>query len=78
MIDPKVMDTLHPPSFVEQAPGTEEEYETQLDLYRKLRDLHYKWGIAIGGVSFLVFLFFVTYHVISKIRGNEKNTKMNN
>ena len=26
----------------------------------------------------MVFLFFVTYHVFSKIRGNEKNIKMNN
>ena len=28
--------------------------------------------------AFLVVLFFVTYHVISKLRGNEKNASMNN
>ena len=26
----------------------------------------------------LIFLFSVTYHVISKLRGNEKNPQMNN
>ena len=61
MIDPKVMDTLYPPSFVERrSASTEEEYETQRDLYYELFYLHYKWRIAIFGVSFLVFLFFVT------------------
>ena len=38
----------------------------------------YKCKTTVLGVGFLVFLFFFTYHVISKIRGNEKNTKMNN
>jgi len=29
-------------------------------------------------VTFFVFLFYITYHVISKVRDNEKNKKMNN
>jgi len=33
---------------------------------------------CLYGIAALIFLANVTYHVISKIRGNEKNVQMNN
>jgi len=33
--------------------------------------------MLFNGVVFLSFLTYVVYHVISKLRGNEKNQKMN-
>jgi len=45
-------------------------YELKTKLYVNFT---YEFGVAA-----LIFVTYVTYHVISKIRGNEKNGQMNN
>ena len=80
MIDPTAIDFLHPHSFIEEEPGSSpsQNLEEGLPEYFKRKKMSYTWKAAVFGASFLVFLFFITYHVISKIRRNEKNTNMNN
>jgi len=74
---------LYPQSFIEDKPGKsiEESWEARdkiNEFSKELRNRVLTWEMAVFGACFFVFLFFFTYHVISKIRGNERNTKMNN
>ena len=69
------------PSFIEDSPGDADAKAFGWEYYYKYQDVydHTKtWRIVVHEISFAVFVFFFTYHVISKLRGNEKNTKMNN
>ena len=49
-----------------------------MNSYFELKDKVYLAFTYLFGDAALSFLTYVTYHVISKIRGNEKNPMMNN
>jgi len=52
---------------------TEQEAELALNEYYELKDDVYRCLITENALVVLVSLTYVTYHVISKLRGNEKN-----
>jgi len=57
---------------------TDKEVQIALKWYHELEDTIFLWINTEHGVTALIFLTSVTYHVISKIRGNEKNVQQNN
>jgi len=55
-----------------------EDFEKALgQYYEHYSEVDYALAI-IDFIAFLIFLAYVVYHLISKMRGNEKNVKMNN
>ena len=70
---------LCPAKFIEiHGPSQEEEKNTFNASYYERRD-NVILAIAIEDVAvLLVFVMYVLYHLISKLRGNEKNVHMNN
>ena len=57
---------------------TDKEVQIALKWYHELKDTIYLWINNENGVAALIFLTYVTYHLISKLRGNEKNAQQNN
>ena len=81
MIDQRVMDIHGPLSRIEHDPRgpTSKEVQIMWDRYFEIKEFIYTWWVSfVLGATLLVFMFYVTYHVISKVRGNEKNKKLNN
>jgi len=72
----------HEPTIAElvetNEPTIAEQKQILLPLYLDLKDTVQDSLITIYGVAALAFLTYVIYHVISKLRGNEKNVQMNN
>jgi len=56
----------------------DEEFADDLGQYRELSDKEDKITTWLFGLASLIFLMYLIYHVISKIRGNEKNVQLNN
>ena len=56
----------------------DEEFADSLGQYRELRDEIFAIKTWLYGLAFMIFLTYLNYHVISKLRGNEKNVKLNN
>jgi len=56
---------------------TDKEVEYALKWYYEMKDTVYAWLVSELGVAVLIFLMYVTYHLISKLRGNERNVSMN-
>jgi len=54
---------------------TDKEVQIALKWYYELKDTIYEWVNTDYGVAALIFLTYVTYHLISKFRGNEKNVQ---
>jgi len=75
----KTDEMMLPAEFIETlGPSQEEERNTISASYYERRDNVY-FAIAIeDGATLLVFVMYVLYHLISKLRGNEKNVHMNN
>ena len=57
---------------------TDKEVQIALKWYYELKDTIFVWIKTENGVAALIFLTYVTYHLISKLRGNEKNAQQNN
>jgi len=57
---------------------TDKEVQIALKWYYELKDTIFVWINTDYGVASLIFLTYVTYHLISKLRGNEKNLQQNN
>jgi len=57
---------------------TDKEVQILNKWYYELKDTVYLWINTENGVAALIFLTYVTYHLISKLRGNEKNVHQNN
>ena len=68
-----------PAGFIEiHGPSLAEERQTTNDAYQELRDDVYLTGTVLYGAALLIFVTYEIYHLISKLRGNEKNVRMNN
>jgi len=57
---------------------TDKEVDIILKWYHELIDTIYLNENTNFGVAALIFLTYLTYHLISKVRGNEKNVQQNN
>jgi len=57
---------------------TDTEVDSALRWYYEHRDTILTCVVALYGIATLIFLTYVVYHVISKLRGNETNVQMNN
>jgi len=70
---------FHPVELIEiHGTPPAEELSNSLGPYHELsnqRDVILAW---INGLGLLIFLMYLIYHMISKIRGNEKNVQLNN
>jgi len=72
-------ETLRPTEFIEShGPSLEEENKIIWDSYFELKQDVYSTLNVEDGVALLVVYTYVIYHLISKLRGNEKNAQMNN
>ena len=56
----------------------DEEFAYDLGQYRELKDERFTIFTWVSGLAFLIFLMYLIYHLISKLRGNEKNVQLNN
>jgi len=72
-------ETMCPTEFIEiHGPSLEEEHKIVYDSYFELLDDVYSTLTVEFGVALLIIYAYVIYHLISKLRGNEKNLHMNN
>ena len=55
-----------------------EDFENTLGPYNELTDDVLEISAIMDFIAMQIFLTYVVYHLISKMRGNEKNIKMNN
>jgi len=68
-----------PVEFIEHTGTTaSEDYANTMNSYFEMKHKVLLTFSYLFGVAALIFMTYVTYHVISKIRGNEKNALMNN
>jgi len=68
-----------PVEFIEiHGPGFAEEKQIILEAYHELYDNVFCAETYLYGAALFILLTYVIYHVISKVRGNEKNGPMNN
>ena len=68
-----------PVEFIEiRGPGFAEEKQIILGPYLELKDNVYLTETVLYGAALFILWTYVIYHVISKVRGNEKNGPMNN
>jgi len=68
-------DLVRPVELASNAAVTDKEVQIALKWYFELKDTIYSWYNTELGVVALIFLTYVTYHLISKLRGNEKNAQ---
>jgi len=70
---------FHPVELIEiHGTPPDEEFAYDLGQYRELKDEVFTIKTCLFGLALLIFLMYLIYHVISKLRGNEKNIKLNN
>ena len=75
----KTDEMIYPAEFIEtHGPSEEEEKNTFLNSYFERLDNVIFVTTIEEGAALLVFVMYVLYHLISKLRGNEKNAHMNN
>ena len=75
----EVKEIFHPVELIEIRGTTpDEEFAYDLGQYGELSDEENTISTWLFGLAFLIFLMYVIYHVISKVRGNEKNVQLNN
>ena len=68
----------YPVELIEHRGATaDEEFESTVSWYSEVYNKVFLTLTYLFGVAALIFLTYVTYHVISKLRGNEKNPQMN-
>jgi len=72
-------EAMCPTEFIEiHGPSLEEEQMAKTASYHELKDdVNFTFHVE-DGVALLVLYAYVIYHLISKLRGNEKNLHMNN
>ena len=73
----EIEELMRPLELASHSEVTDKEYQSALKWYYELYDTVYTWILTEDGVAFLIFLMYVTYHLISKLRGNERNVSMN-
>ena len=81
MRTPNTVDSemMCPAGFIEiNGPSLDEEQQTTIDAYYELRDDVNSTQTVLMPVALLIFVTYEIYHLISKLRGNEKNVRMNN
>ena len=66
----EVDELTRPVELVENSRVTAEEAQIALKMYDELYDTVWTWKVSEYGVAVLIFLMYVTYHLISKFRGN--------
>ena len=71
-------DFERPVELASNSAVTDKEAQIALNWYYELADTIILWMNTEFGVAALIFLTYVTYHLISKLRGNEKNVQQNN
>ena len=74
----EVEELAHPLALIESSGISAEELQSLNDWSGELFDRVLQYSAVLLGIGTLTCLTYVTYHVISKLRGNEKNVKMNN
>ena len=75
----EVKEIFHPAEFIETYGTTpDEKFAYDLGQYQELKDEQDTILLWLFGLAMLIFLMYLIYHVISKIRGNEKNVQLNN
>jgi len=68
-----------PVEFIEiRGPGHTEESQITLEAYHEQLDNVYLTETVLYGAALFILWTYVIYHLISKVRGNEKNGPMNN
>ena len=73
----KVEELTCPTEKTSHSDVTDQEVQAADKGYYELKDTVYTWETSEYGVAALIFLMYVTYHLISKLRGNERNVSMN-
>jgi len=70
---------MYPVELIETHGSSQEEERNTFNAwyYERRDDVILAFTIE-DGAALLVFVTYVLYHVISKLRGNEKNVHMNN
>jgi len=71
-------DFTRPVELASSSAVTDKEVQILNKWYYELKDTIYLFINTEFGVAALIFLTYVTYHLISKLRGNEKNLQQNN
>ena len=56
---------------------TDKEAQDALKWYFELSNTVYTWDVSEVGGAVLISLMYVTYRLISKLRGNERNVSLN-
>jgi len=75
----EIKEIFHPEQLIEIHGKTPaEEFEDALGPYLELKNEKNNILTWLSGLAFLIFLMYFIYHLISKIRGNEKNVQLNN
>ena len=73
-----VEELTHPLALIESSEISAEELQSLNDWSGELFDRVLQYSAVLLGIGTLTCLTYVTYHIISKLRGNEKNVQMNN
>jgi len=75
----EIKETFHPEELIEiHGTGPFEDFFNEIGPYLELSDKRNAFKTWYDGLGTLIFLTYLIYHVISKIRGNEKNVQLNN
>jgi len=77
---PEIKEFVNPLELIERPPSTPTGRDVQIcvDWYHDLTYTIMCSFLILLGAATLVFLAYLVYHIISKLRGNEKNVQMNN
>jgi len=75
---PILAEALQGVDFYEHPRARPEEMERAKQEYQEMWLSAALCNCSVFGIALTIFLFYFVYHVISKVRGNEKNQKMNN
>jgi len=75
----EIKEIFYPAELIEiRGKPPAEEFADDLGQYLELRDKRDVIFTRSFGLATLISLMYLIYHVISKIRGNEKNVQLNN
>jgi len=66
----EVDESTRPVELSSHSDVTDKEVQSALKWHDELKDTVSTWIVTEAGVAVLIFLMYVTYHLISKFRGN--------
>ena len=74
----EITEIFNPEELIEiRGTTSDEDFVNAIGPYYELRDKELFIFTRLFGLASLIFLTYLIYHVISKIRGNEKNVPLN-